>query len=99
MVAVRARVVHRDPLPIPHVYQQLPPFVRAVCTAKADLFAHVVCLHARQGKAKFSSNIHLAINTAQILHNFDRTMLCFVNFDSQQPSADQFLEVTLHQLF
>ena len=49
VVAVRGRAVNGQPLPMPHVYQHLPPLVRAVCSAKADLYAHVVYLHVRQG--------------------------------------------------
>ncbi len=49
VVAVRGRVLNGQPLPIPHVHQHLPPLVRAVCAARADIYAHVVYLHARQG--------------------------------------------------
>ena len=49
MVAVRGRALNGQPLPIPHVYQQLPPLVQAICAEKADIYAHVVYLHARQG--------------------------------------------------
>ena len=49
VVAVRGRAVNGQPLPIPHVYQHLPPLVRAVCAAKANLYASVVYLHAHQG--------------------------------------------------
>ena len=49
VVAVRGRALHGQPLPIPHIYQHLPPWVRAICATKADLLAHVVYLHARQG--------------------------------------------------
>ena len=49
VVAMRARAVNGQPLPIPHVHQHLPPLVRAVCAARADIYAHVVYLHARQG--------------------------------------------------
>ncbi len=49
VVAVRGRVLNGQPLPIPHVFQQLPPLVWVVCTAKADLYARMVYLHAHQG--------------------------------------------------
>ncbi len=34
VVAVWARAVHADPLPIAHVYQHLPQWVRAICNAR-----------------------------------------------------------------
>ncbi len=49
VVAVQGRAVNGQPLLIPHIYQHLPLWVRAVCAAKADLYAHVVYLHACQG--------------------------------------------------
>ncbi len=49
VVAMWGRALNSQPLPIPHVFQQLPPLVRVVCTAKADLYARVVYLHTRQG--------------------------------------------------
>ena len=51
VVAVQGRAVNGQPLPIPHVHQHLPlpPLVRAMCAAQADVYAHVVYLHARQG--------------------------------------------------
>ncbi len=64
VVVVWARALHGDPMPIPHVYQHLPPHVRAVCFIQADIYAQVVCLHARQGKARFILKLHLATNTA-----------------------------------
>ena len=50
VVAVRGRAVNGQPLPIPHVHQHLPPLVRVVCAVQADIYAHMVYLHARQGK-------------------------------------------------
>ena len=50
VVAVWGRAVNGQPLPIPHVHQHLPPLVRAVCTTRADIYACVVYLHARQGE-------------------------------------------------
>ena len=49
VVAVRGRALNGQPLPILHIFQQLPPLVRAVCMAKANLYAHVVYLHTCQG--------------------------------------------------
>ena len=49
MVAVWGRAVNGQPLPIPHVHQHLPPLVQAVCAARANIYAHVVYLHACQG--------------------------------------------------
>ena len=49
VVAVWGRALNGQPLPIPHIFQQLPLLVQAVCAAKADLYAHVVYLHAHQG--------------------------------------------------
>ena len=49
VVAVRGQALNGQPLPIPHVHQHLPLLVRAVCAARADIYAHVVYLHARQG--------------------------------------------------
>ena len=49
VVAVQGRALNGQPLPIPHVFQQLPPLVRAVCATKADLYTRVVYLHAHQG--------------------------------------------------
>ncbi len=49
VITVRGRALHGQPLPILHVHQLLPPQLRAVCEARADLFAHIVCLHACQG--------------------------------------------------
>ncbi len=49
VVAVRGRALHGQPMPIPHIFQQLPPQVRAVCTTWANVFGQVVYLHARQG--------------------------------------------------
>ena len=49
VVAVRGRALNGQPLPIPHVHQHLPPLVRAVCTARADIYTRVVYLHACQG--------------------------------------------------
>ena len=50
VVTVRGRALHGQPLPIPHVSLQLPPVARALCAAKADVYARVVYLHVRQGK-------------------------------------------------
>ncbi len=50
MVAVWVRALHSDPLPIPHIYQHLPPNVQAVCFIRMDIWARVVHLHAQQGK-------------------------------------------------
>ena len=49
VVAMWGRAVNRQPLPIPHMHQHLPPLVRAVCATRADVYACVVYLHARQG--------------------------------------------------
>ena len=49
VVAVWGQALNSQPLPIPHVHQHLPPLVRAVCAARADIYAHVIYLHARQG--------------------------------------------------
>ncbi len=99
VITVRGRALHGQPLPIPDMYQHLLPWVQAVCTAKVDLLTCVVYLHARQGKAKFNFKLHLVINTTQLLQFCLQTMLCFVNFDSQQPAVHSILKVTLHQLF
>ncbi len=63
VLAVRGRVLHGQPMPIPHVYQQLLANVRAVCAARADVFGRVVYLHARQGwcRNNFQSSHHTAI--------------------------------------
>ncbi len=50
MVAVWVRALHSDPVPIPHVYQHLPPHIWAACFMQADIFTCVVYLPARQGK-------------------------------------------------
>ena len=49
VVAVRGQALNGQPLPILHVHQDLPPLVQAVCAARADIYTHVVYLHARQG--------------------------------------------------
>ena len=82
VVAVWGRAVNGQPLPILHVHQHLPPLVRAVCAAKADLYTCVVYLHARQDWCQ--NNFHSSHHTAENHPNFDQTMLCLVNFDSQQ---------------
>ncbi len=46
MLVVQGRALHGQPMPIPHIYQQLPANVRAVCTARANVFGRVVFLHA-----------------------------------------------------
>ncbi len=62
VVAVWGRAVNGQPLPIPHMHQHLPPLVQAVCAVKADLYARVVYLHARQGwcQNNFQSSHHTA---------------------------------------
>ena len=50
VITVRGRVLHGQPLPIPVVHQHLPLLARAVCAAKADIYAQVIYLHARQGQ-------------------------------------------------
>ena len=50
VVAVWGRAVNRQPLPILHMHQHLPPLVRAMCTAQANMYARMVYLHARQGE-------------------------------------------------
>ncbi len=52
VVTVRGRALHGQPLPIPHISLQLPPVARALCAAKADIYARVVYLHACQGRGK-----------------------------------------------
>ncbi len=99
VVTVWGRALHGQPLPIPHVHQLLLPWVRAVCSAKADLFAHVVYLDTCQGKTKAISDSYLAMNTTKFLHLSDQTMSCFVNFHSQQFATTQSLKVTMHQMF
>ncbi len=49
VVTMRGRAVNGQPLPIPHMHQHLLPLVRAICATKADIYAQVVYLHARQG--------------------------------------------------
>ncbi len=49
VVAVRGRALIGQPLPIPHITLALPPVARALCAAKADVYARVVYLHVRQG--------------------------------------------------
>ena len=62
VVAVWGRALNGQPLPIPHIFQQLPPLVQAVCMAKADLYTCVVYLHAHQGQwqRNFKSSYHTA---------------------------------------
>ncbi len=50
VVAVRGRAVNGQPLPIPHMHQHLLPLVRAVCAVRANVYARMVYLHARQGE-------------------------------------------------
>ncbi len=63
VLVVRGRALHGQPMPIPHVYQQLPVNIRAVCAARADVFGWMVYLHCRQGWChnNFLSSHHTAI--------------------------------------
>ncbi len=64
VVTVRGRALHRQLLPIPHVSLQLPPVAWALCAAKADIYARVVYLHARQGTGKVILNFESSHHTA-----------------------------------
>ncbi len=49
VVVVRGRALNGQPLPILHVHQHLPLLVQAICAVRADIYARMVYLHARQG--------------------------------------------------
>ena len=68
VVAVQGRALNSQPLPITHVFQQLPPLVWAVCAAKANLYACVVYLHTRQGQ--WQSNFESSYHTAKVSTEF-----------------------------
>ncbi len=49
VLAVWGQALHGQPMPILHIYQQLPANVRAICAAQADVFGQVMYLHTCQG--------------------------------------------------
>ncbi len=69
VLAVWGRALHGQPMPIPHVYQQLPANIRPICAARANVFSRVVYLHTRQGLChnNFSSSPHS--------NNFDQKLI------------------------
>ncbi len=50
IISVRNWALQGQPLPVPMVQVHLPPLAWAVCEAKADIYARVVYLYARQGE-------------------------------------------------
>ena len=72
VISVRARVVAGQPLPIPHVMQELPPAHRAECAECAEfacVLAAVVYTHTRQGKQWVSKFCHKETPAPYQMHN------------------------------
>ncbi len=97
VLAVRGRVLYNQPMPIPTSTSSCQlPFGPSVPCRPMSSAAWFISTCDKVGV----ESIFIPLTTQlKFQLNSDQTMLCPVDFDSQQPPADQLLKVTLHRLF